>query len=364
MKRWLPVLLACVMLMMAGCGGGLELQPTETAPAETTGSAVAVPWSVQYIRTNGPYADLKYPGVQIIKSAEQLQDYYSANKDIYYLERRDPDVTVGFLDACDAYGEAFFAENYLVFVLLEEGSGSVYHEVRSVEQTAAGKLCVRVDSLLPGGVGTCDMAQWHVILELSRDVEVESSADVQVYWNGHLRWNGEYVELPKPEPSFLEPPAGTVRTPDGDVELQLGGYSWTVEHTDGTVTTEIADQVSRPLPQNGFQAVALDSDYAETVYLPVPGSDVYAPTNCLGYPMKLDWLVYPTSVTYTCWPDAVWQQGDTPEEDVHLFRQDFSFYAKPGGYIYEITATWENTGEGYYGTAYYYVYILGGNEVA
>ena len=68
-------------------------------------------------------------------------------------------------------------------------------------------------------------------------------------------------------------------------------------------------------------------------------------------------------MTYTCWPEAVWQKNDTPEESVFSYKEP-AFYAKPGGYIYEITATWDDTGAGFHGTANYYVYIIGGNEVS
>lgn len=68
----------------------------------------------------------------------------------------------------------------------------------------------------------------------------------------------------------------------------------------------------------------------------------------------------PSSVTYACWPETVWQKENVPEETV--VSQDGAFYAKPGGYVYEIVATWDDTGLGYHGTANYYVYIVGGED--
>ena len=67
----------------------------------------------------------------------------------------------------------------------------------------------------------------------------------------------------------------------------------------------------------------------------------------------------PTSVTYTCWPEKVWDKKNVKEENV--VSQDGAFYAKPGGYVYEIVATWEDIGLGYHGSAIYYVYIVGGD---
>ena len=91
-----------------------------------------VDYGVQYIRTNGYMEGAEFPNVVIIRSLDELNSYYEANKDTFDLERKDKvysDTTIGFLDACDKYDTAYFEKGYLVFVLLEEGSGSVRHEV-------------------------------------------------------------------------------------------------------------------------------------------------------------------------------------------------------------------------------------------
>lgn len=153
--------------------------------SKVTGTEVA--WCAQYVRTNGGYeAQVLYPCVRIIHSLQGLKDYYDTWHEVFDLERKDKvyaDTTIGFLDVCDQYGEAFFEENYLIFVLLEEGSGSVRHEVRSVELTEDQKISIAIDRNVPE-VGADDMAQWHIILELSRDVLVENSIDTYLYVDG------------------------------------------------------------------------------------------------------------------------------------------------------------------------------------
>ncbi len=65
-----------------------------------------------------------------------MNSYYNENKEKYSLERReDPasDSTIGFLDACDKYNAEYFEKQILVMVLLEEGSGSVRHNVDNVK---------------------------------------------------------------------------------------------------------------------------------------------------------------------------------------------------------------------------------------
>lgn len=328
-------------------------------PDDSKEAMTEVEWAAQYIRTNGYQDGAKFPRVVVIKSAKELNEYYNANNQTFDLERKDKvysDTTIGFLDACDQYDNAFFEKNYLIFVLLEEGSGSVRHEVRSVGLTSDKKISVSIDSILPDGAGTCDMAQWHIILELSRDVLAETPSDVLVYWGDLLRWNGSVVEPPKPEPAFKTPPEGTLRTPEGDVTLAPAGYDWTVLNSDGTATTTIADQASRPLPQASIEQAFLDSRYAETIYAAVPGTNTYSPTRSEGYLLKLNWEDNPDSVIFTSWSEDVWQTPDTQEETVYS-QDDYAFYARTGGYIYEIVATWDDNGDGYHGTANYYVYI-------
>ena len=385
MKRIFAVLLAGILLLgLAGCQSAipgqqdpsfspLDMTPGDThtsfecelteRPDDSKEAVTEVEWAAQYIRTNGYQDGAKFPKVEVIKSAKELTDYYNANNEIFDLERKEKvysDTTIGFLDACDQYGEAFFEENYLIFVLLEVGSGSIRHEVRSVGQTADRKISVSIDSILPGGAGTSDMAQWHIILELSRDVFVETPSNVLVYWEDILRWNGSVVEPPKPEPAFKKPPVGTLRTPEGDTSLHAAGYSWFCQKSDGIMEATIADQTSRPLPKGSLKPITISNEFAETVYAYVsPGK--YVPTNSLGYFVKVAWETMPTSVAITCWPDTVWTNRDTREETV-VFHEEPAFYAKHGGYIYEIAATWDDTGIGYYGTANYYVYIIGGQE--
>ena len=152
-------------------------------PDDSKQTASEVQYCAQYIRTDGYQEGAQFPRVQIIKSLQALKDYYTAHKEIFNLERREKvyaDTSIGFLDACDQYDESFFKKNYLLFVLLEEGSGSVRHEVRNITQTSDNKLAISIDRKVPE-VGTCDMAQWHIILEFSRENMVETPDDVQVY---------------------------------------------------------------------------------------------------------------------------------------------------------------------------------------
>jgi len=143
-------------------------------------------FSVQYIRTDGYHDGVRYPVVTVIHSVDELNAYYQANKDKYSLERRagaiSSDSTIGFLDACDKYDEEYFESKILLMVLLEEGSGSVRHKVERVANGADG-ITVDITTIVPE-IGTCDMAEWHILIEPEACVFAEDADDVTVYIDG------------------------------------------------------------------------------------------------------------------------------------------------------------------------------------
>ena len=185
----------------------LWVEFTVTRIGDTSGDVkkTFVDFVPQYIRTNGYYEDVEYPVVKIICSVDELNSYYNENKEKYSLERReDPasDSTIGFLDACDRYNAEYFEKQILVMVLLKEGSGSVRHNVDNVKYGSDGKLYVSIRRDVPE-VGTADMAEWHILIEMKKDVIVASESDVIVYLDGvnpktqpaTVRENGNYSNI-------------------------------------------------------------------------------------------------------------------------------------------------------------------------
>ena len=159
-----------------------------------------------------------------------------------------------------------------------------------------------------------------------------------------------------PAESSDTPPAIGICTPDGSDTLRPAGYDWTCTLDNGTAVSTIADQVSRPLPENSTKKLFISTQHAQTVYAPVADGSTYEATNSLGYLIELDFPIPPSSVTYTCWQEDHWQESSVREETV-VARDITTFYAKPGGYIYEIVATWDDTGTGCHGSGNYYVYL-------
>lgn len=302
----------------------------------------AVGFGVQYIRTNGYQDGAAFPRVEIIRSLDELNSYYEANKDTFDLERKDKvysDTTIGFLDACDKYDSEYFKKGYLVFVLLEEGSGSIRHEVTGSTISSDGELGVYIDLITPE-VGTADMAEWHIILEMSNAVTVKDENAVQVYLNGNLRYDKGSVVKPvtgTQEPVlFREPPDAKLLHGNGSTPLYRAGYSWHYPNGDGTMAAVIADSLH-----------ALDC------------KDILDPIYVTGDYVKLAFEDDPDSVEIHCWPDTAWNTNAEPES-VNCYGNAFDL--KQGGYVYEIIAKWNERETAHFGSVSYYVYIVCGEE--
>jgi len=331
MKKLLILLLAAVLL--AGCA---EPVATVTPTGETTVAYFQrhIVWAAQYVRTDLYTADAAYPQVFVFDSVEALRSYGEYDR---------------LQEYCSGYNEDFFRDRFLVAVLVEEPSGSNSHEVTKIEQTD-GKTVICIDRIIPP-VGTDDMARWHILAELP--APAVTAAEVQVYLDDLLAWDGGWVEPPKPEAQYKVPPDLELRTPVGDTVLKPAGYSWTYRNADGTMTSTVADQTARPLPKDGMETLTIDFSYAETVYALVRPGTTYEPTDSLGFLIKLSCPGDPTSVSYAKWT------ADGTEESVYDF-EEYSFYAEAGSYIYEISVSWENEDAGFFGSANYYVCISGG----
>lgn len=198
MKKILLMLFS-IILLMAGCESADVDNPS--VPGEVSESGSSEPdnlsigessvtdtviesdleISAQYIRTNACTEFVEFPSAVIINSRSELDTYYNDFKDVFYLghvEKVYSDTTIGFSDACEKYGSEYFTDKYLVFIRLEEGSGSIRHEVTGVFYSN-GNLDVKIDSLQPSEQ-TCDMAAWHIILELDKKYAVSEIENINI----------------------------------------------------------------------------------------------------------------------------------------------------------------------------------------
>ena len=111
-----------------------------------------------YIRTTPRDIDSSNPGYVIIKSKEELENYYKENESAYYFN-----LSLGgsdsFEDSIKKYDEAWFENNMLIMVVALEPSGGIGHVVEALTKSA-----VYIKRLIPE-VGTTDMDAWHIIIE-------------------------------------------------------------------------------------------------------------------------------------------------------------------------------------------------------
>ena len=130
-------------------------------------------FNAQYIRTDGYSGGAVYPKKKLITSRAELDSYIAANKDIY--DFKGWDSITGFMGATAKYDDNWFSSHKLLIVVLEEGSGSISHTVAEVNG-----LGVTIQREIPG-CGTDDMAEWHILIEVDKDVYVHSDFMVSTY---------------------------------------------------------------------------------------------------------------------------------------------------------------------------------------
>ena len=129
-------------------------------------------FDVQYIRAGIKSENYTYPAARIFRTEEELKTYL----------KTETHMSENLLNACEKYDDEYFENRMLVAVLLEEGSGSIRHEVERIG-VDSGDLWIEIKSIVPE-VGTCDMAWWHVLIEPEAGVEVESEEDIVVFLDG------------------------------------------------------------------------------------------------------------------------------------------------------------------------------------
>lgn len=337
--KWIAAVLAAGMLLsLAGCrAAGLSGSPKDASPkgdeSEPSGLCGLEPvqfHGAQYIRTYGGGDGVTFPSVAVIRSVTELNDYYQKNRDIFDLERRDSvsaDSTIGFLDACDAYDEDYFQSEYLVIIVLEEGSGSIRHKVTNVTYRNDRTLSVSIDTVVPE-VGTCDMAQWHILLELDRQALVESADQVTLFLDGTPADSVPSATPAEPEMQTSEPPALELLYEGGSVSGVLGARTWNYS-LGGDIWMATTTDCPHPLEcQNLVKAQTVPGPYT-----------------------KLSFAVTPDHVTVRCWPARAW--GNTETESTPVATDGCTLTLMPGGFLYEVIATWESDGTSAYGTAHY-----------
>jgi len=110
-----------------------------------------------------------------ITSVDELNDYRDEAAAYYDLDFGDP----SFNDAVDSYDEAYFEDNVLFLVPVEETSGSVMHYIQSVT-LVDDEVVIEILRNQPN-IGTTDMAAWHIFVPV--DITENEFDEARVEFN-------------------------------------------------------------------------------------------------------------------------------------------------------------------------------------
>ena len=164
-KKAILLSLSIVLMMFTACvskialDGSNDSNPGNSLEADQILGSLSS-FNVQYIRTN--WVSIQHPTVTVISSKIELSQYienYTVS-DLHYA----PD----FLNAIENYTDTYFNSSILVIVTLEETSGSIRHEVKSINDSGD----ILINRLVPE-IGTTDMAGWHIIIEVDSNSKLE-----------------------------------------------------------------------------------------------------------------------------------------------------------------------------------------------
>ena len=121
------------------------------------------------------------------------------------------------------------------------------------------------------------------------------------------------------------------------IEANKGTYTWSYDNGDGTQTGICADS-SHPLEWQEF-------------LIPLTTADGT---------VELNFAVQPQEFTVRCWSDEYWGSVEAKEEAATITGNTLEL--KPGGYIYEVIATWTGENLAAEGTAHYGFYVIMDNH--
>ncbi len=130
---------------------------TSAAPAPLSSSvnpkqedSPMIPFTAEEILLTEFSDGMQNPRGVLIDSPESLQAFYEENRTAYGLDGRTPGESA-FLTATQNLDAAFFANDSLVLVLVQEGSGGVSHEFPAL-QSGANKLQLTLRRTQPSGM--------------------------------------------------------------------------------------------------------------------------------------------------------------------------------------------------------------------
>ena len=219
------------------------------------------------------------------------------------------------LENAEGYDKDFFRDHDLLLIDLGEGSSSDAYRVKKTEY-ADGILSVWVNQS-PSTVSTTDLVFLYVTVPVEKNLEIK---DVQV----------KHGDFQQQEAAFQSPPKLEILYDGGTFEAQKGTYSWHYDTGDGTWAAVMADGLHPLQMKKHLDLVSCGSNQ-----------------------IRLAFEEAPDSFTVRCWPKRDFGNTDAVSEVPQIWNNTVKLNG--GGWIYEVTATWNK--ESYNGTATYIFYM-------
>ena len=144
--------------------------------AEYSAPIQSYEFNAKYVRTYYTGRNSGSPKKKIFTSRAELDSYVNE-----YKEKTGNLIGLGMNKTLEEevadYDDNWFSSSKLVMVILEESSGSISHKVVQVDEKN-----IKIERIIPMA-GTCDMAEWHIFIELDKELSLNNDIQISTYEN-------------------------------------------------------------------------------------------------------------------------------------------------------------------------------------
>lgn len=273
-----------------------------------------------------------------IDSVEELEKFIEDYGDVFSMNYKY-DENEGFAAATAHCDVDFFADKFLLVAYMEAPSGSFRYGARNII-IDDGALTLEIEQTNDPEAYTDDMSGWLVTAEVIR---ASVTTECTSYDAAYVGVKGREDEPVVPR-IMSEPPTLAVITPDGSIKASMGTSSWFYPVGDGTSGANMYDS-NHPTSK---QFIDVMPRLSNDKYYDVTGG-VYAK-------LAFDFQRVPeiSIKRWKCDGDNVFSEP----EQVQVF-DDICFHINQDGeFIYEVTAVWDTSIDGYGGNVTY-VFSIG-----
>lgn len=181
--KYLFSLIMCfaIVFSFVSCDKNDISSKTQNILADENINITSHKFNTQYARTNKASYDNTDPETVIIRSKEELENYYNSNKTLYNFERGD-DYGKSFLEIYKKYDNNYFENQILILLSIVADSGSPRYsinELKTINENNVTKTKIDIARIIPGDI-TADLAAWHIFLEPERDFKIENPENIEI----------------------------------------------------------------------------------------------------------------------------------------------------------------------------------------